>query len=48
MYLSHQNIPQLFHADVRFLLIINTNAGRYHLNILGSYNPDSHEFIHLM
>ena len=47
MHLVHQNVPGLCWGDPKDPPILKTNTGRQRLNILGAYNPDSHEFIHL-
>ncbi len=47
MHLVHQNIPGFCWADPKNPPILKTNTGRKRLNILGAYNPDSYEFIHL-
>lgn len=47
MHLIHQNIPGLCWGDPKNPPILLTNTGRQRLNILGAYNPDSHEFVHL-
>ena len=47
MHLIHQNLPRLCWADIKAPPILKTNTGRQRLNIMGAYNPDSHEFIHL-
>jgi transposase len=47
MHLIHQNIPALCWGDPKSHPIIKTNTGRKRLNILGAYNPDSKEFVHL-
>ncbi|WP_231714225.1 IS630 family transposase [Desulfosarcina ovata] len=47
MHLVHQNIPGLCWADPKAPPILKTNTGRKRLNILGAYNPDSLEFVHL-
>jgi len=47
MHLHHQNIPGRCWGDPEFIPVIDTNTGRYRLNILGAYNPDTHSFIHL-
>lgn len=47
MHLIHQNIPALCWGDPKDPPIIMTNTGRMRLNILGTYNPDDHSFLHL-
>lgn len=47
MHLIHQNVPGLCWGDPKDPPVLKTNTGRNRLNILGAYNPDSHEFIHL-
>jgi transposase len=47
MHLVHQNVPGLCWGDPQEPPILKTNTGRNRLNILGAYNPDSHEFVHL-
>lgn len=47
MHLVHQNVPQLCWADPKVPPILRTNTGRQRLNVLGAYNPDTHEFVHL-
>lgn len=47
MHLVHQNVPGLCWGDPKAPPILKTNTGRQRLNILGAYNPDSHEFVHL-
>jgi len=47
MHLVHQNVPGLCWGDPKNPPILLTNTGRQRLNILGAYNPDNHEFIHL-
>jgi len=47
MHLIHQNVPRLCWADAKKPFILRTNTGRQRLNILGAYNPDTHEFVHL-
>ena len=47
MHLIHQNVPALCWGDPKDPPILKTNTGRQRLNILGTYNPDSHSFIHL-
>ncbi len=47
IHLVHQNIPGYCWGDPKNPPILKTNTGRQRLNILGSYNPDSHDFVHL-
>jgi len=47
MHLVHQNIPRLCWADPKARPILKTNTGRRRLNILGAYNPDTHELDHI-
>ncbi len=47
MHLVHQNIPGFCWGDPKAPPILKTNTGRKRLNILGAYNPDSHDFVHL-
>jgi transposase len=47
MHLVHQNVPGLCWGDPKDPPVLKTNTGRQRLNILGAYNPDSHEFVHL-
>ena len=43
----HQAVPAYCWGDPSFPPILPTNTGRRRLNILGGYNPDTHELIHL-
>lgn len=47
MHLVHQNIPRLCWGDPKARPTLKTNTGRRRLNILGAYNPDTHEFDHI-
>ena len=47
MHLVHQNIPALCWGDPKNPPILRTNTGRQRLNILGAYNPEAYEFVHL-
>ncbi|MBT8341130.1 MAG: IS630 family transposase [Desulfatitalea sp.] len=47
MHLIHQNVPGLCWGDPQDPPMLKTNTGRQRLNILGAYNPDLHDFMHL-
>lgn len=47
MHLIHQNVPRLCWGDAKVPPVLRTNTGRQRLNVLGAYNPDTHEFTHL-
>jgi transposase len=47
MHLVHQNVPGFCWGDPKNPPIHKTNTSRKRLNILGAYDPDSHNFIHL-
>jgi len=46
MHLVHQNIPGFCWGDPKNPPVIQTNTGRRRINILGAYNPDTHDFVH--
>lgn len=47
MHLVHRNIPGFCWGDPERPKIIQTNTGRYRLNILGAYNPETSSLVHL-
>ena len=47
MHLIHQTVPAYCWCDPLYPLLLETNTGRKRLNILGCYNPDTYDFIHL-
>ena len=47
MHLIHQAVPAYCWCDPLYPLLLETNTGRKRLNILGCYNPDTYDFIHL-
>lgn len=47
MHLIHQNIPGLCWGDPKCPPVLKTNTGRKRLNILGAYNPESFDLVHL-
>ena len=47
MHLIHNVIAGLCWGDPANPPIINSNTGRKRLNILGCYNPDTHNLVHL-
>jgi transposase len=47
MHLLHQNMPGRCWGNPEFRPVMDTNTGRNRLNIFGSYNPETHSFLHL-
>jgi transposase len=47
MHLIHQTVLAYCWCDPSCPLVLETNTGRKRLNILGCYNPEIYEFIHL-
>lgn len=47
MHLTHQNISGYCWGHPEKFPILETNTGRTRLNILGAYNPDTFDFVHL-
>ena len=48
MHLVHQAVPGYCWGDPKNPPVLNTNSGRYRLNIIGAYNPDTFSLIHLI
>ena len=47
MHLVHQTVPSLCWGDPLDPPVFRTNSGRQRLNILGAYDPATHDIVHL-